>query len=196
MVNEQAKGSDIVLRGLMLLALLLMVGVGSFAIFFRRPSAPSASNQDRPEALAALLVQPAAGFPDTVGWAALYAFAEEWPSAPGWTVRYQAVRNLAFLGSPDVRWDVYAELLDEHRQFRNFRIKAEDGRVVVEEARAREIIVGGLQDLAVWHAKQDRSSLKPGPDLLAVYRAVDKLAQSPIAELKAQAETTRATFVR
>jgi hypothetical protein len=195
-VTENTKGSDIVLRGLMLLALMIMLGVGSFAIFFRRPNPPPSPALDRPENLAAMLVQPAAGFPGTLTWMPLILFADELPSAPGWRVRYQAVRNLAFHGSLDVSWDVYADLLDEHRQFCNFRTRLPDGRVIVEEAAARQIIIGGLQDLATWHNKQDRTKLTTGPELLAVYRAVDKLAQSPIAELKSQAESTRTTFVR
>ena len=113
-----------------------------------------------------------------------------------WRVRYQAVRTLADRGSSKVRWGIYRELLDEQRQSCNFREHVKDGREVIEESKARKLILRGLVDLATWHAKQDRSKTTPSLELLEVYDAVDKLAQSPVPELSNQAKETRATFFR
>lgn len=194
MDKTASQGSDIVLRGLMLLALLIIVVLGGFAMFFRRSNQPPPTAVVEPAPLIAMFVQPSAGFPASVAWAPMLAVADEMPSGPGWHVRYQAARNLAYRGSDKIPWDVYRELLDEHRQFCNFRVRLDDGRLVTEEGSARQIILGALKDLAVWHTKQDRSQTA-SPPMLEVYAAVDKLADSPILELRTQAEKTRATFL-
>ena len=56
-------------------------------------------------------------------------------------------------------------------------------------------MIGALKALAVWHEKQGIQRELPA-ELRDVYQQVDKLAESPIAELKAQAEKARATFFR
>jgi hypothetical protein len=168
-VQETTKKSDIVTRGLVLLALMVMLAVVGYAVFFHRPTAKPTS----------VLVN-----------------ADEPASAPGWNIRYQAVCTQADRGSNQVRWDVYRELLDEHQQFRNFQVQLKDGRVVVEESNAHKIMLRGLKDLATWHSKQDRSKTTPGAELLEVYATVDKLTESKIPELKNQALQTRATFFR
>jgi hypothetical protein len=193
-LKTPAAGSDAVLRGMMLLALMIILVIGGYAIFYRRPPAVPPPAAVDPSQLVPLIVQPTAAFPASVSWGALCALADDLPSEPGWQTRYQATRNLAHLGSDSVRWDVYREMLDERRQFCNFRTKLDDGRIVVEEAAARQIILGALKDLAEWHTKHAR--VDPDTPLKKVYEAVDRLAQSPIAEMKSQAEKTRAMFFR
>ena len=195
-MKATTKSSDIVMRGLVLLALMVMLAFAGFAIFFRKPSQPPTAVKMDVRTMAATLVQiqPAPGFPAALG--PLFAVADELPSTPGWRIRYQAVCTLAHRGSSKVRWDIYRELLDEHRQFCNFREQLKDGREVIEESRARQMILRGLADLATWHNKQDDSKKVPSPQLLEVYRAVDKLAQSSVPELSNQAQKTKATFFK
>lgn len=194
-MNDPKAGSDIVLRGLTLLAIMVIVVVGGFAILFSRVAQPIPSVSVQPERLASLVAQPLAEYPAALSWGTLYQFADELPSQPGWRIRYQVARNFANRGSDKVDWVVYREMLDEPRQFRNFRLRLDDGRVVTEEAAARQIIIGALKDLATWHTKQPARTT-PGAEQLAVYTAVDRLATSDILELRTQAEKTRATFFR
>jgi hypothetical protein len=195
MENAKTQGSDIVLRGLMLLALMLVVVVGGFALLFRFGHAnhPVPTVAVEAEKLAPMLIQPAASFPDTLAWATAVKFVEELPSQPGWRIRYQVARNFASRGSSKVDWTVYREMLDEQRQFRNFRVRLDDGRLVTQEGAARQIIIGALKDLATWH-KEQKAPVPPSDELRSVYAAVDKLSQSEIHELRVQAEKTRGTF--
>jgi hypothetical protein len=193
--TDQGQASrDTVLRGMLLLALMLILVIGGYALFFRRQAPATPTPAADPALLVAMILQPPSAFPSATGWHAIYVLADALPSRPGWQTRYQAARALAYLGSDKVPWADYREMLDEHRQFCNFRTKLPDGRVIIEEAAARQVLLGALKDLATWHAKHPRTT--PDKQLLVVYSAVDELAKSPIAELKKQAETTAATLFR
>ncbi len=184
------------MRGLVLLGLAAMLAFAGLVIFLRWKGAPPPVVKMDARSMAVLLfqVQPTTGFPAALG--PVIAVADEFPSTPGRDIRYQAVLTLADRGSAKVPWDVYRELLDVHRQFCNFRKHTGAGSEYIDEANARRIILRGLVDLATWHARQDRTKVTPGPQLLAVYRAVDTLAQSSIPELASEARKTQATLFR
>jgi len=78
--------------------------------------------------------------------------------------------------------------------FASRRVQLKDGRIVPDEAAARQIILSGLKAISEWHKKQDPKTT-PSAELLRVYDAVAKLSQSPIPEMKMQAEKTQATFL-
>lgn len=119
------------------------------------------------------------------------------PSAVGWEIRYNAAAALARRGSDRVPWERFAEMLDEKQQMRNFRVELEDGRVAVDESAARTALISALRALADWHTKQRTANHKTVPTgLWRIYEQVDRLADSPIAELKKEAERARATFFR
>jgi hypothetical protein len=77
----------------------------------------------------------------------------------------------------------------------NFRVQLQDGSVVPDEAAARLTVVYALKAIAEWHKKQASRQEVP-PALAKVYAAVDKLADSPIMEIKTQVENTRQVFFR
>jgi len=189
-------GAGIVVRGLFLFVLLVVVVGAGYLLIFRRSAQVAPAPLADPAATVGLWTVPAAGFPATLSWGALHQLADNLPSAPGWEIRYTAASSLARRGSADIPWEVFEELLDERRQFRNFRVRLQDGRLVPDEAAARQIILRGLQALAEWHKKQDRAKGKVSDALAKGYAAVDKLTESPVLELRAQAEKTRATFFR
>jgi hypothetical protein len=56
-------------------------------------------------------------------------------------------------------------------------------------------MIGALKALAIWHEKQGVMGEVPA-ELREIYLVVDKLADSPIVQLKTQAEKTRSTFFR
>lgn len=118
------------------------------------------------------------------------------PSSPGWQIRYNAAIALARRGSEHVPWKVVAEMLDEKQQFRNFSSVVADGREIPNEVNARRTILQTLEAVRDWHRKHAEHKEKPSPELETVYARVDRLAQSPIVELRAQAEATRQMFFR
>ena len=158
----------LVLRGLALLAFIAGVVALVLAIIFWRPQP----------------VGPSVRIPANLA-----------PSAPGWEIRYNATATLARRGSAQVPWPVMREMLDEPQQMRNHQTKLPDGQEVYDEAAARSNMVSALRALAVWHEKQTNKPTAP-PALREIYAAVDKLAESPINELKEQAQKTRGTFFR
>lgn len=107
------------------------------------------------------------------------------PSPPGWEIRYNATLALARRGSDKVRLDVLSEILDEDKQMRNFRVKLKDGTEVPDESAARTIILSALKAVAELHAK------RPSLDLSPLSPAIDKLAESPVVMLRAEADRTR-----
>ena len=115
-------------------------------------------------------------------------------SAPGWQIRYNATVALARRGSDQVPWKVVREMLSEKQQFKNFPVLLHDGREVPDEAAARATVVTGLKAVAEWHRKHAGNKPVMTPALQDVYAAVDQLAESPIAELKIQAERTRSVL--
>jgi hypothetical protein len=57
-------------------------------------------------------------------------------------------------------------------------------------------VVSALRAVGDWHKKQATGNKTVSPELSQVYVAVDKLAGSPIMEIKTQAENTRSLFFR
>src|SRR5207247_1698877 len=94
-----------------------------------------------------------------------------------------------------VPWDLIREMLDEEQQMYNFRVRRPDGQGDFDEAAARANIISTLQAVASWHEKNPKYQKlilrDVPPDLRAVYVLVDKLAKSPIMEMKSQAEKAR-----
>lgn len=183
-------------RGLMLLALMVVVVLGGYFLLVRRPGQPAPPPLIEPEPLVSMLVTMQAGFPGAVSFGVLPALAEALPSSPGWQIRYTTASTFARRGEPDVPWDIFCEWLDEARQFRNFRVRLKDGRTVPDEAAARHIMLSGLQAVAQWHQKQEGKKIDVTPDLARVHAAVDKLAASPIVEMRKQAEATQAVIAK
>jgi hypothetical protein len=119
------------------------------------------------------------------------------PSAPGWDIRYNAATTLARRGSKAVPWLLIREILDEQQQLRNNQVRLKDGREVYDEAAARAYMISGLRALAAWHEKRSADPTREVPaELREIYPVVDKLAESEVGELKAQAEKARRTFFR
>src|SRR5262249_41539129 len=114
-------------------------------------------------------------------------------SAPGWDVRYNATVALARRGSPHVRLDVLAEMLDEQRQMRNFRHTLHDGRNVADEAAARRTVLNALKAVKEWHAHPEavKAVGRDNPQLQMVHAAVDRLADSSNIVVQTEARKTR-----
>lgn len=190
--------TGLVKRGLALLLLMSVLVVVLLLAMFQRtsPTLPAASV--RPETHAAALVRVVAPFPGSIAWPALFQVGELMPSPRGWEIRYNAAQALARRGSDNVPWDTIREMLDEAQQLRNFRARLQDGRDVPDEAAARGTVLTALRAVAEWHRKQAQKDLSATvkEQLLPVYAAVDKLSESPIVELKAQAENARKLFFR
>ena len=81
-------------------------------------------------------------------------------------------------------------MLDEEKQMRNFRVRLESGEVVPDEAAARLTVLSALKAVKQWHEKH-KGNTTPSPEAVAVHAAVNRLTESPIVELKRQAEETR-----
>lgn len=132
-----------------------------------------------------------------VGW--LRWPARNAPAAPpanvraspkGWKVRYNANISLAVKGSDKVRLGLLREMLDEDQQLKNFEVTQKNGRVVSDEAGARQAIANTLRALVAWRKQLDPAKAY-GPDneeLKEVYAAVRKLAKdSPSLALRKEA---------
>jgi hypothetical protein len=182
----------LVLRGFFLLALIGVIVTVVTAILFMRPQPKPPTVAIAPENLVPLLV---AGYPEGMSFGVAFAMSDRLPSAPGCDIRYNATRSLARRGSTATPWPIMREMLDEAQQMRNARERLPDGTVAINESIARANMIGALKALAVWHEKQGAKRETPA-ELREVYKQVDKLAESPIAELKAQAEKARSTFFR
>lgn len=117
------------------------------------------------------------------------------PSAPGWEIRYNAATTLARRGSANVPWPLIREMLDEDQQLRNFQVRQPDGSDSYDESMARAYMLSALKALTAWHEKQKAPPAIP-PDLRSIYAQVDKLSESPVPELKSQAEKTRTMLLR
>jgi hypothetical protein len=191
---SQDKG--LVKRGLFLLGLMTLLVVFLFTVLFQRAAQTSPAATPRPELLTTSLVLSSTGFPAAVDWVDIFRISEAYPSAPGWKIRYNAAITLARRGSAHVPWSIIGEMLDEPRQLQNFREQLADGRSLPDEGAARMTMIAALRALADWHKKQEDKTKETSPDLAKVYMAVDKLAASPIMEVKGQAENTRKLFFR
>ncbi|MSU78988.1 MAG: hypothetical protein EXS16_12945 [Gemmataceae bacterium] len=189
----QQEDKGLVYRGLILLTLIGVLVLVVLAILFWRPQPiRTVESTTPPELRVPILVAPSiGGFPGAIAWLAMWDFAENAPSMPGWEIRYNAAATLARRGSDVVPWHLFAEMLDERQQLRNNRVRQPDGRHIHDEAVARATTLNALRAIAVWNEKRgDKKSNIP----IAVREQVEKLAQSPAFELKVQAERTRATF--
>jgi hypothetical protein len=191
-----SQDSGLIKRGLFLLALMSALVIVLLVIMFQRTTSVLPATVDRPELTAAVLAQAGTAFPGGVSWASLLQLQEAFPTPVGWLIRYNAAATLARRGSANVPWDMVLEMLDENRQMHNFREQLPNGQVVPDEAAARMTMVSALRAIGEWHKKQASGSKVVSPELSQVYVAVDKLAGSPIMEIKTQAENTRALFFR
>jgi hypothetical protein len=188
--------TGLVKRGFLLLAAISALVIVVLLIIFQRAVPTATPSVERPELLTTGLVRTGVTFPGAVAWRDIYKIGEAFPSAAGWKIRYNAAGALARRGSADVPWDTLLEMLDEQRQLRNFRVQLQDGQVAADEAAARLTMIYALRAIADWHKKQQERAKEVPPELTRVYAAVDKLAGSPVMEIKAQAENTRHTFFR
>src|SRR2546425_7459595 len=119
-----AQGSNLVQRGMLMLAFVATIAV-VVVLVTRRAPLPATNEPISPEPLLTRLAVPAAPFPGSVQWGALAQLGDALPSSPGWSVRYNAAYSLARLGSPELPLDLVAEMLDERQQTRNYRVKQE-----------------------------------------------------------------------
>ena len=186
-------------KGLVLRGLVLFAGIGVLVtfvltmLFTRQPMTPPAASTGPERLIPFAISLPLGDFPAGVPWGALVEVSEKSPAAPGWEIRYNAATTLARRGSSVVPWPLLREMLDEPLQMRNARVRLPDGKEVTDEAAARSNIIGALKAIAVWHAKQ-KGKREASTEMREIYAMVEKLTQSPIVELKTQAETARATF--
>lgn len=189
-------------KGLVVRGMLLLTFVGALATFvlvllFWRSSPPPPRNEPLPEfAIASFVAPTIGGFPSHVLWPSLDQLSRQMPSEPGWKIRYNAAATLARRGSSNVEWPILREMLDESQQLRNQGVRLPDGKYIYDELTAQEFMLAALKAIAIWHEKQPAGMREVSPALQDVYARVDKLAESPHAALKAQAEKTRQTFFR
>lgn len=114
-------------------------------------------------------------------------------SAPGCLIRYNATVALLRRGSDNVPWPIVREMLDEKQQLKNSEFAhPESGRTIPDESQARSFVITGLKAVAQWRRVRGEQG-KPAeiPDRTQFVAELDALAQSPIPELKIQAEKTR-----
>ncbi|MCI0379089.1 MAG: hypothetical protein L0215_15885 [Gemmataceae bacterium] len=186
--------SGLVKRGLLLLGVMIALVVVVLIVMLRRNPSQAPAESLPVEAYVVSLVRGDVAFPAGVHWANVFQFADQLPSSNGWDIRYTAASALARRGGDNVPWDVLAEMLDENRQMRNFRVQLKNGKVVADETAARTAVISGLRAIADWHRKNPNK--KKTPELADVYAAVDRLAHSPIMEVKSQVENVRKLYLR
>jgi hypothetical protein len=195
--------TGLVKRGFVLLAVMvLIVGVVLLILLQgRRP--PATVTTARAEDYAWIVAVPTATFPVNISWGALREVAEHVPSPAGWEIRHNATATLARRGSDHVPWPVFREMLDLQRttvnlreQLANLPDRLKDAQET-PEASARDLVAIALRTLAEWHvARREANKMDVPPGLAAVYEIVDRLAESPIPELRDQAKKTQSTFFR
>jgi hypothetical protein len=164
-----AQDSGLVKRGLLVLGLIAVLAGVVLFVMFRRPG--QALPDEPPEGVTA--------------------------SPKGWEVRYNATLGLARRGSGKVRLDVLAEMLDEHKQMKNFRAKVKGGPDVPDEAAARATVLSALKAIIEWHEKGGNSVTGVSKqELEALYGALDRLTRSPNLVVRTEAERTRRAIGR
>jgi hypothetical protein len=104
--------------------------------------------------------------------------------SPGLAIRFNANIALARRGSPKVRLDVIAEMLDERALRENFRVKVKGGEDVPDE----EIVANTLD--ATLRAISELHRLRPELDLSHLRDALDTLARSSNMNIRSEAERT------
>jgi hypothetical protein len=186
--------SGLVKRGFVLLAILtLVVSVVLFILFQGRRSIAPATTA-RAENYAWSVAVPPATFPANISWGALHEVAAYVPSPAGWEIRHNAAATLARRGSDHVPWQLFREMLDLQRATVNLREQLKEGQES-PEASAHDLVAIALRALAEWHAERRKANkLDLPPGLPEVYAIVDRLADSPVPELREQAKKTQATF--
>jgi hypothetical protein len=107
-------------------------------------------------------------------------------------IRYNAIAALARRGStamsdPD-RQDVLAEMLDEPKQQRQFRIKLKDGRELPDATAAQSTTESALKAIVELHKK------RPEMDLSRLHPAIVKLTQSNNGVIRQEALRTKAAL--
>jgi hypothetical protein len=107
-------------------------------------------------------------------------------------IRYNAIAALARRGStamsdPD-RLDVLAEMLDEAKQQRQFRIKLKDGREVPDATAAQSTTESALKAIVELHKK------RPEIDLTRLHPAITKLTTSNNGVIRQEALRTKAAL--
>ena len=119
-------------------------------------------------------------------------------SEPGWKIRANATITLLRRGSDQVSWRVVREMLDEKQQLKNSEFKLKDGRTVADEHQARSFVITALKALAEWKRKtiEGGKNNVDEPALAEIRTQVDLLTQSPIPELKRQAEETKLVLAK
>ncbi|MCI0638971.1 MAG: hypothetical protein L0Y72_31780 [Gemmataceae bacterium] len=186
--------SGLVKRGLLLLGLMIALVVVVLTVMLRRNPSKTPVESPPVEAFVISLVRGDVAFPAGVHWANVFQAADHMPSPTGWDIRYTAASALARRGGDNVPWDVLAEMLDENRQMRNFRVQLKNGKLVADETAARTAVISGLRAIADWHRKN--ADKKKTPELAEVYAAVDRLAASSVMEVRSQAENVRKLYLR
>jgi hypothetical protein len=187
-------------------------------IALRRPAQEMPAERPQPQWLALLGAAPQASFPANLAWAGLPELSNALPSAPGWQIRYNAVRTLALRGSARLPLNIMREMLDEERQMRNWRAVLvdgklmsleeyekylqkrnrptvlADGREVADEDAARQMVLISLRSLTRWHQHGDavHAIEQNNPSALAqVYQAVERLTHSPNLVVRTEAQKTQ-----
>jgi hypothetical protein len=188
-----AQSSGLTQRGLLLLGLMVAIVVAVWAIFLRTPRQAVPPERPRAEPLIGLLLSPGAPFPATISWAAAGQLAEALPSARGWEIRYTAAITLARRGSANVPFDTLSEMLDEQRQMANRPVKLKDGRVVPDEAAARQTVLAALKAVTEWHKHTDavKQVGSDNPGLKRVYGGINRLTRSDNLVVRKEAESVR-----
>jgi hypothetical protein len=194
MANDPDAG--LVKRGLvLLLVMLLIVGTVVFILFQGRQSEGPPTSASA-EHLAMSVVVPVAAYPANISWAALEQLSEHMPSPVGWEIRHNTWATLARRGSDQVPWRQFPEMLDLNRATANARQQLKDTQEPPEGA-ARTLVIAALKAVAEWHTKRREANKTDLPNgLVGVYEAVDRLADSPIPEIREQAKKTQETFFR
>jgi hypothetical protein len=196
--NRPATASEpdtgLVKRGFVLLTVMVLIVAVVLLILLqgRRPTAPV--TRARAEDYAWSVAVPTATFPANISWGALHEVAVHVPSPAGWEIRHNATATLARRGSDHVPWPVFREMLDLQRTAVNVREQLKVGQES-PEASARDLVAIALRTLAEWHAERRLANkMDVPPGLPEIYEIVDRLAESPIPELRDQARKTQSTF--
>ena len=189
-----ADGSKIVQRGLVLLVLMTALAAGVLTIMLRRYTPTEPTQDSLPRNAIACLAVTSAAFPAAIPWAAVCEMGDALPSAPGWEIRYTATRVLANRGSPKVPVSILCEMLDEHRQLRNFQARLADGRMVPDEGAAAQEVVIALKAVMEWHKHKDAVQAVSAGDLRKLSRSVEKLTHSENNVVRTRARETMLTI--
>ena len=182
-----------VVRGLLLLGMMLVIVTMVWVVLMRSQGEMPTPDTSHPEVIALAIPNPVGLFPDQVNWGVLVALSENLPSSPGWQVRYNATLALARLGSGNLPFDVLSEMLDEHRQKRNFRMKVADGAFLADDYAAHRTILNALKATEDWHKHPEALKVVAAnqSQLDRVYAAIDKLVESKNDAVREEAQRVK-----